>query len=212
MTDARRQVIGPIPQGRDPQSFDRLRRRILWSLPTGLYVLGSRAGSRRNLMTISWVMQVATEPKMVAVAVESTSVTHGLVSEGGTFALSLLPRSERHLVRRFVKPVEDVDVDEASAAGTIEGEQVRLAPGGEPVLSAAVGWLWCTVRQRVVLGSHTLFVGEVADCGLGMPTVALQPAGSGTRGVDDERDGLPADRATRLDLLRMEDTRMNYGG
>ncbi|HXZ61842.1 MAG TPA: flavin reductase, partial [Acidimicrobiales bacterium] len=73
MTDADDRVIGPVPEGRDPQSYDRLRRRLLWALPTGLYVLGSRAGSNRNLMTISWVVQAATDPKMVAVGIESAS-------------------------------------------------------------------------------------------------------------------------------------------
>ena len=61
--------VGPFPEGRDPEEYDRLRRRVLWSLPTGLFVVGSRAGARRNLMTCNWVMQVATTPKLVAVAV-----------------------------------------------------------------------------------------------------------------------------------------------
>ena len=39
------------PRGRDPDEYDRLRRRVLWSMPTGLFVVGSRAGDRRNLMT-----------------------------------------------------------------------------------------------------------------------------------------------------------------
>ncbi len=63
-------VIGPVPEGQDPDAYDRLRRRVLWSLPTGLFVVGSRAGERRNLMTANWVMQVAVTPKLVAVSVE----------------------------------------------------------------------------------------------------------------------------------------------
>ena len=58
------------PEGRDPDEYDRLRRRVLWAMPTGLFVVGSRAGDRRNLMTCNWVMQVATSPKLVAVSVE----------------------------------------------------------------------------------------------------------------------------------------------
>ena len=44
MTEAR-EVIGPVPAGRDPEAYDRMRRRVLWSLPTGLYVLGTRSPS-----------------------------------------------------------------------------------------------------------------------------------------------------------------------
>ena len=195
MSPHNREVVGPVPPGREADDYDRLRRKLLWALPTGLYVLGSRAGSRRNLMTISWVTQVSTDPKMVGAGIESTSVTHALVSDGGSFALSLLPRSQRAVVRRFVKPVEDSEFDEEAGSGTMNGEDVRLAPGGEPVLSVAAGWLWCALRDRLALGSHTLFVGEVADCGVGAP------------GGDDT-----ADTDSVLEVLRMEDTRMNYGG
>jgi hypothetical protein len=49
--------IGPFPpyvHGDEAQEeYDKLRRRVLWSLPYGLYVVGSRAGARRNLMTLN---------------------------------------------------------------------------------------------------------------------------------------------------------------
>ena len=65
-----------MPAGRDRDTYDRLRRRVLWSMPSGLYVVGTRAGERRNLMTISWATQVAMEPKLVGIGVEAASVTH----------------------------------------------------------------------------------------------------------------------------------------
>lgn len=197
MSPGRHEIVGPVPAGREAEGYDRLRRKLLWALPTGLYVLGSRLGPRRNLMTISWVTQVSMDPKMVAAGIEVASVTHALVSDGGTFALSLLPRTERAVVRRFVKPVEDVVIDEEAGTGTMNGQEVRLAPGGEPVLAASAGWLWCAVRHRLALGSHSVFVGEVGDCGLGAPGAPALPASTGEAGTE---------------LLRMEDTRMSYGG
>jgi flavin reductase (DIM6/NTAB) family NADH-FMN oxidoreductase RutF len=190
-------VVGPVPTGRDPDGYDRLRRRILWALPTGLYVLGSRAGEERNLMTISWVVQLATRPKLVGVGVETGSVTSGLIASGEVFALSILPREARNVVRRFVKPVRESTVDAPAGTGTMQGEAIRLAPSGAPVVASAAAWIDCAVRHRVDMGSHTLFVGEVTDCGLGAP---------GLPGADGEADQVLAD------VLRMEDTRMSYGG
>jgi flavin reductase (DIM6/NTAB) family NADH-FMN oxidoreductase RutF len=54
--------VGPFPPGADHDTYDRTRRRVLWMLPMGLYVLGSRSGERRNLMTINWVMQISVHP------------------------------------------------------------------------------------------------------------------------------------------------------
>jgi flavin reductase (DIM6/NTAB) family NADH-FMN oxidoreductase RutF len=183
-------VVGPVPGGQDPDAYDRLRRRILWSLPLGLYVLGSRAGQRRNLMTVSWVTQVALEPKLLGVGVERAAVTHRLLEDGGVFTLNLLPRSERTLVRGFAKPVEDGVFDENTGRGTMKGVAVRQATTGAPVIERAAAWLDCEIRHTLRLGSHTWFVGEVVDAG----------AHQELPGTDDHG------------ILRMEDTRMNYGG
>jgi flavin reductase (DIM6/NTAB) family NADH-FMN oxidoreductase RutF len=173
--------VGPVPPGADPEAYDRLRRRVLWSMPSGLYLLGSRAGQRRNVMTLNWATQLATEPKLVGVAVERHALTHQLVSEGGAFCLMILGREERPLVRRFTKPAQ-ADLE----ASTLGGVAFRDGLSGAPVLERALAYLDCQVRQRLGLGSHTLFVGEVVDAGFQGP------------------EGTP--------VLRMEDTRMSYGG
>ena len=227
-----RDVVGPVPAGRDPDAYDRLRRRVLWSLPSGLYVVGTRSGARRNLMTISWVTQACVAPKLVAIGVEASAVTHALLTDGRVFALSLLPRGERALVRRFAKPVTDSDVDAATGAGTMQGQPVRAASTGAPILEVAVAWLDCEVRHVLGLGSHSLFVGEVVDCGV---AATLDPEGVPADTPDDAPRDTPADgpevepadgpgKASGdagtggpsgggvTGVLRMEDTRMNYGG
>ena len=49
-----------------------------------------------------------------------------------------------------------------------------------------MAWLECRVTQEVACGNHTFFIGEVAGCGFA--------------------------KAEDTPVLRMEDTRMNYGG
>jgi flavin reductase (DIM6/NTAB) family NADH-FMN oxidoreductase RutF len=51
--------VGPFPDDVDPDEYDRLRRRVLWSMPSGLHVVGSRAGDRRNAMTLNWAVTVS---------------------------------------------------------------------------------------------------------------------------------------------------------
>lgn len=181
-------IVGPIPPDRDPEDYDRLRRRVLWAMPAGLYILGSRSGERRNLMTCNWVSQVATNPKLVATAIESDAVTTGLIAEAGSFSVSILAREDRSMVRKFVKPVEDVAAADGVAT-TMQGVEVAELGDGVPVVASSAGWLSCAVRHTLDLGSHTLFVGEVVD------------AGGTAAGPDDHPE-----------ILRMEDTRMNYGG
>jgi flavin reductase (DIM6/NTAB) family NADH-FMN oxidoreductase RutF len=177
--------IGPYPPsvvGDDATvEYDKLRRRVLWTMPTGLYIIGSRAGERRNGMTANWCMQVSFDPKLVGVSIDKAAVTHELITEGGVFSVNLLPREDRAIVRKFTKPV---DVD--PLAMTLNGFAFHDGLTGAPILDQAVAYLDCEVRQPVDVGGHTFFIGEIVD-------TAFQH-----------------DEAT--EVLRMEDTRMNYGG
>ena len=168
--------------GDDRDDYDKLRRRVLWRLPGGLYLLGSRSGEQRNLMTSNWVMQVSLEPKCLAVSVETTALTHRLIVDGGCFSVSLLAREDSTVVRKFVKPpVHDPE------ARTLAGFAYRDGLSGAPIAELAVGYLDCSLTERLELGSHSLFIGEVIDAGF-------------AAGGED------------VAVLRMEDTRMNYGG
>jgi flavin reductase (DIM6/NTAB) family NADH-FMN oxidoreductase RutF len=175
--------IGPYPPGVDGEEaqdeYDRLRRRVLWTLPSGLYIVGSRAGERRNGMTANWVTQVSFDPKLVAVSVENTAVTHELIAEGGVFALNTVAREDRAIVRKFTKPVE-------FEGNTLNGFPFHDGVTGAPILDQAPAYVDCEVRETVAVGNHSLFIGEVVDA------------------------GFQADEET--EVLRMEDTRMNYGG
>jgi flavin reductase (DIM6/NTAB) family NADH-FMN oxidoreductase RutF len=178
-------AIGPFPPGADTpeahEDYDKLRRRVLWTFPSGLYVVGSRDGDRRNLMTLNWVTQVSFEPKLIGVGIEKTAFTHELIDAGRSFVVQTIARDDRAIVRKFTKPVE-ADL----GAGTLNGFGFHDSLTGAPVLDQAVAWVDCQVRQEVDCGNHTFFVGEVVDSGF--------------------------QQAEDTPVLRMEDTRMNYGG
>lgn len=173
--------VGPFPEGVDPVEYDKLRRRVLWTLPYGLYIVGSRAGERRNGMVLNWATQVAFEPKLMGIGVEHGALTHELIGSSGAFSLCTVDREDRTIVRRFTKPVE---VD--PAAMTMNGFAFHDGRTGSPILDGAPGWVDCEVRQAVETGGHTFFIGEVVDAGFQK---------------DEETP-----------VLRMEDTRLSYGG
>ena len=69
---------------------------------------------------------------------------------------------------------------------TLNGFAFHDGATGAPILDQAVAYVDCEVRQSVDVGDHTLFIGEVVDAGF--------------------------QTAEDTAVLRMEDTRMNYGG
>lgn len=179
--------IGPFPPGlsdseEDRDAYDRLRRSVLWSMPSGIYIVGSAAEGRVNLMTANLCFQLSVAPKLVGVSLEADSLTLALIRSGGCFTVSFLARRDRDLARRFAKPLSDDGHDS-------RGERVamRRSISGAPILEGAAAWMDCSLVREIELGSHSLCVGEVSDVGR-----------------SDEGDG--------VELLRMEDTRMSYGG
>ena len=201
---AKPEHTGPVPVGRDADEYDRQRRRVLWSMPTGIYILGSRSEGRRNMMTCNWAVQVATAPKLVAVSVEVGSLTRALVDEGGSFTLSILARSDRALVRRFVKPVDEVELDGDGRATSLQGVPVHEVVLGLPCVSSAMSWMACVVRHTLDWdrgagdgASHVLYVGEVVDVGEREASDSPTPDSPLSEGPS---------------VLQMGDTRMNYGG
>jgi flavin reductase (DIM6/NTAB) family NADH-FMN oxidoreductase RutF len=176
------EIVGPIPEGQDPEEYDKLRRRVLWTMPYGLYVLGSTdRADRRNGMTINFVTQLSFDPKWIGVGVERDAFTHELIEAGGCFSVCMIDREDRAIVRKFTKPVE-VDL----AAHTLNGFPYVERVTGAPILAQSVAFLDCEVRDTMTVGSQTLFAGEVVDAGFL--------------------------KAEDTPVLRMEDTRMNYGG
>lgn len=70
---------------------------------------------------------------------------------------------------------------------TLNGRPVRLGATGAPIFEEAIAFLDCRLWKTTDCGSHGLFIGEVVECGF-------------------QGDG------ESVDVARMEDTRMKYGG
>ena len=158
---------------------DEVVNQVTWKIPNGLALIGSGFGDELNGMTASWITQLSMEPVLVGVAVDRGAVTHRLISASGVFSISLWDPADTRVFVKFSKP--------ASREGmTLNGRPIRIGKTGAPIFEEAIAWIDLQVRQAIDLGSHTLFVGELIDCGL------------------SER---PVERAAA-----MSDTRMRYGG
>jgi flavin reductase (DIM6/NTAB) family NADH-FMN oxidoreductase RutF len=159
---------------------DETVNKVLWKIPNVLCLVGSRSGDEWNAMTTSWVTQVSMDPVLLAVGVDATSLTHRLMTEGGSFTVNLWDREDTRPFVKFSKPA----VREGMA---LNRRPIREGVTGAPVFTEAVAFIECRVWQALDCGTHTLFLGEVVDCGF--------------------REG-----AEDLQVARMEDTRMKYGG
>ncbi|MGD2101752.1 MAG: flavin reductase family protein [Acidimicrobiia bacterium] len=136
-----------------------LINKVTWKIPNALALVGSASGEEWNAMTTSWISQLSMEPVLVGIGVDNKSVTHRLISEGGSFTVNLWSAEDTRPFVKFSKPAE-------REGNTLNGRPVTTAATGAPVFEEAIAWVDCQVRQQMDLGTHTLFVGEIVDAGI----------------------------------------------
>lgn len=138
------------------------KRGILRRVPYGLYVLGVRGpGLVPHMTLVSWLMQVAVEPPMVAVAIRRETRTLDLVRWSGAFAISVLGdgSADERLAARLGRATSEVP-------DKLAGVELEPTPvSGAPRLAKGLGWLDCRVVDQVAAGDHVLFVAEVTEAG-----------------------------------------------
>jgi flavin reductase (DIM6/NTAB) family NADH-FMN oxidoreductase RutF len=167
--------------------FDKLRRRVMWLIPNGIFLLGTRHEDQMNLMTLSWMTQVSSEPKVVIISCEKRSLSFELISKSKNFSVSFLEKNNKKPSLIFAKPaVLDKTLNTLSQYEYFEAKLTKT-----PVLSSACAYMEFGAVDFKELDSHVVVYGEVLNA------VELF-------------DG--SNKITKESILSMQDTKMNYGG
>jgi flavin reductase (DIM6/NTAB) family NADH-FMN oxidoreductase RutF len=122
----------------------------------GVYVLTASTNEKINGCTIAWVSRVSFEPPIVAVSIAPERLTHEYVKQARTFALSVIPDSDRGVeLGRHFGLVSGRKVDKFASIEYFTGET------GAPILKEAIGYVESKVIFSTEAGDHTIFVGEI---------------------------------------------------
>jgi flavin reductase (DIM6/NTAB) family NADH-FMN oxidoreductase RutF len=129
------------------------------ALAGAVNIITSVHAGQRYGMTATAVCSATADPPTVLVCVNRSTVTHKAISESGVFCVNVLRADDRELSRLF------------SGLGTGEGrfrdgEWIELATGS-PVLANALVSFDCRIANRLDHGTHTVFLGEVAQLQIG---------------------------------------------
>jgi flavin reductase (DIM6/NTAB) family NADH-FMN oxidoreductase RutF len=149
------------------------KKTVLRHFPYGLYAVTVAHEGDEHAMTANWLTQAAFEPPMVAVAVENTSKTIGMIRDAHHFAVNVLLASQRDLAGKLGRTSDQ-------APHKLKGVKTKPAPvSGTPVLAECLGWVECRVVATLPAGDHTLVLGEVVAAGVENegPPLTMEEAG-----------------------------------
>ena len=149
-----------------------------WKIPSPLGIIGSHSNAEFNGMTASWITQVSMEPALIGVGIDNKSVTFRLMDQSEYFTINMFSPEYTKVFVKFSKPAEYTE-------GFLNQEPITLTANSVPIFDNARVWFELKTTQKINLGTHTFFIGEIIDC----------------KTIDPEER-----------VAYMGDTRMKYGG
>lgn len=133
-------------------------KKALYKLSYGLYILTAREGERDNGCIINTAVQAASVPNQIGISVNKENFTHDMIKRTGKFTLSVIDTSASFdLFKRF-------GFQSGREVNKFDGftEFGRDVNGICYVTKGTNACISVNVSKTVDLGSHTMFVGEIA--------------------------------------------------
>lgn len=136
--------------------------RLLNHGPTVL--VSAAHNGQRNLMAAAWNMPLDFDPPKVAVVIDKSTFTRGLVEASGRFALNLPPvaLADATLTVGSVSARDGGPATQPDKFTALNLPTWQATPDGPPLLQGCVGWLVCKVLPQPELQqAHDLFLAQV---------------------------------------------------
>mgnify|MGYP004590212505 FL=1 len=127
----------------------------------GLFVVTAR-DAKDNGCISNTVGQVTTSPNRITFAVNKANLTHDMIAKTGEANISIISQAaDFELFRRF-------GFQSGRSADKFDGlADVRRSKNGLYYITAGTNsWLSASVSGAIDLGTHTLFIAEVAEEGI----------------------------------------------
>lgn len=124
----------------------------------GLFVLSAKAGDRDGGCIINTAMQTTANPVQVSICVNKDNLTHDMIVESNRFNLSFLSEDVPFSVFQHFGFQSGRDVDKFEDFS----DCTRAANGVMYLTKYANGVVSVEVSEKIDLGSHTMFLGEVS--------------------------------------------------
>jgi len=132
--------------------------KVFRKISYGIYIVTSRDGERINGQTANVVMQVCSQPPLIAIAINKENLTHEFIQKSGVFCVSILSRdAPLNLIGGF-------GFKSGREADKFGGIAHRPGANGCPLIAEhTVGYIEGTVTGELDAGTHTIFLAEVTE-------------------------------------------------
>ncbi len=137
---------------RDADAF----RRAWGKFATGVSVITSiEEDGTVHGMAANGIASVSLDPMLVLVCVDHRRNTYGLIRRTRRFAINILSEGQARVAEHYARPPE-------RRAGGPDAA-VETTSTGAARIGGCLAFMDCDVRDELVQGDHTIFIGEVRE-------------------------------------------------
>jgi 3-hydroxy-9,10-secoandrosta-1,3,5(10)-triene-9,17-dione monooxygenase reductase component len=135
-----------------------LYREVFGRFATGVAVITSAGPSGAGGMTANALCSLSLDPLLALVCFQENARTLPIVRDARRFGVNVLGAEQEHLAGVFASKVPEQEKLESVAHTFVEGV---------PIISSALAWAVCDLRDLIAGGDHTIAIGEVIAMGQG---------------------------------------------
>ncbi len=129
---------------------------MLSPVPAVLVTCRDRQG-KENVITIAWAGTVCSNPPMLSISVKPERYSHHIIEETGEFVVNV-PSSDQVRWVDYCGVTSGKNVDKFQKAGFTKQNATAV---NVPIIKECPLNIECKVREKLNLGSHTMFIAEI---------------------------------------------------
>ena len=114
-------------------------------------------GEEKNVLTVAWTGIVNSHPPMTYISVRPERHSYGIIDRTGEFVINF-PTAAQSKETDFCGVRSGRDLNKAEKCGFTYGEASAVSA---PLLNECPLALECRVREKIELGSHTMFLADI---------------------------------------------------
>ena len=128
-------------------------------LTYGVYVIASGNEKEKNAFIATVAVQVTSQPVQIAIACNKDNYTAEFIEKYGNFSVSVVKREYAPALLGNFGFQSGRDIDKFAKYDCIYGQNT-----GVPIVTEdCLAWFECKLTQKMDVGSHILYIGEVLD-------------------------------------------------
>ena len=131
-------------------------KKVLRNLSYGVYVVTSKDKDRNIGCIANSIMQVTSNPSVIAVSINHDNYTNKVIKENNKFGVSILKETTDAKIIGTFGYKSSKDNDKFDGINFKEISEI-------PVLENTCGYMVCKVIDTMETSTHTIFLGEVIE-------------------------------------------------